>query len=46
MPTAKHFIHRDIKPTNVIVADIDGKETALLAISAWRASTRRRRSAA
>ncbi|MBI2807978.1 MAG: protein kinase [Planctomycetes bacterium] len=27
----KHFIHCDIKPTNVIVAEIDGKEVAKLA---------------
>lgn len=26
----KHFIHRDIKPTNIIVAEIDGKEVVKL----------------
>lgn len=28
---AKHFIHRDLKPTNVLVAQIDGKEVVQLA---------------
>ena len=31
MPTSKQFIHRDIKPTNVIVAQIDGKDVVKLA---------------
>ena len=28
---ARHFIHRDIKPTNVIIAEVEGKEVVMLA---------------